>query len=155
MKLKQRAQGIIIRKDEMLFGTGLRRKRKCHYLIGGGIEDGETPEEAMHRELKEEINADGTILFKFSRQVQKNHHTFLIDIGDQKVTVGNEPDETGIPLELRELQGLEFISLKTCEKFTDVDEAYLEALIMECNDRNYFPNWYYKIKRIVDRGLII
>ncbi len=67
MKSRQRVQAIIIQDKKVLFGAGMVNEKDFrHFFIGGGIEEGESPEEAILRELREEANVDGIIVFKFS-----------------------------------------------------------------------------------------
>jgi len=65
-------------------------------LPGGGINDGEAPEAAALRELKEECRLEGRLL-KLTSAVEYGrddlHHTYLVDIGDQTPLLGDDPEK--------------------------------------------------------------
>ena len=77
-------------------------------IAGGALEFGETPEEAMKRELKEELGVSATILYPlpvvktsiwYAHELEKKEDaqiiliTYLVDIGTQNVDVSKD-DET-------------------------------------------------------------
>lgn len=93
MEQRQRVQAIIIKNNKVLFGAGmLKGKEYRHFFIGGGIEEGETPEQTIVREIREEANVDGIIIFRFKNEYKENHHTFLVKIGDQEASLGYDPE---------------------------------------------------------------
>lgn len=148
---RQRAQGIIIQNMKVLFGEGkIRENYFGHFFIGGGVEINETPEEAVLREIEEEANIKGIIVFKIE-EPSKNHHTYLIDIGKQTPVLGYDPEEEEKKRDFcdRSLQGLEYISLYDAQKFTLIDIDYFELLLKECDVRHYYSEWYNQMKIIV------
>lgn len=152
MVYRQRVQAIIIQNNKALFGSGvLKEKGYRHFFIGGGIEKGESPEEAIVRELREEANVVGTILIKFENEYKENHHTFLVDIGEQEATLGYDPEDEEVEKSsrFRTLQKLEFIPLSECDEFSLIDIMYFKILLEECNKRNYYLEWYEEMKRLV------
>ena len=113
-----------------------------HYFIGGAVEAGETPEDAIIREVMEEINVKGNIVFKFNKEIEKNSTTFLVDIRNKKPTLGYDPEEINEDLHQRTLQKLIFIPLKDKDDFTNIDINYFNVLLSECKVRNYYPKWH-------------
>lgn len=153
MGQRQRVQAIAIQNNRVLFGSGMiDEKQNRRFFIGGGIEEGETAEEAIIRELMEEANVEATIIFKFEKEYKENHHTFLVEIGEQEVSLGYDPEdeEVGKPAHLKALQKLEFIQLNQGFRFSSIDLEYFKILLEECNARSYVPEWYGKIKRLVE-----
>jgi 8-oxo-dGTP pyrophosphatase MutT (NUDIX family) len=141
----KRVQAIIIQNKSALFGCGcINReiKKYGHYFIGGRVEENESPDAAIIREIKEEANVKARIIFRFNRELHKNHITYLADIGDQRPVIGFDPEETNIKEELRTLQKLQFIKSSDIQGFTGVDIEYFKLLINECMIRNYYPDWY-------------
>ena len=59
---RDRAQSLVHRGDRILLIEHKMRGRDFYNLPGGGVEDGETPEEAALRELKEEAMVEGRII---------------------------------------------------------------------------------------------
>ena len=67
-------------------------------IPGGGIEDGETPEQAALRELKEECGLDGTIVRKLSELYNHNRTEYAFEVkvpDDQEPITGYDPEEVG------------------------------------------------------------
>jgi len=154
MKNRQRAQAIIIQNNKVLFGAGIiKGKELGHFFIGGGVEEGEGPEAAIIREIKEEANVEGEIVFKLSKEYMENHHTFLVYIGDRIVTLGYDPEEEEIEKEahLRALQRLMFIPLNEDGRFSLIDIEYFKLLLEECNTRDCFPKWHRDMEMLVKR----
>jgi 8-oxo-dGTP diphosphatase len=90
-----RAQCIVHRENQVLMVKHCQDGVAWWCLPGGGIEPGETPEQAALRELLEECCVQGKI-------VQQTGHmryapdgeaiTFLVDIGDQGPVMGSDPE---------------------------------------------------------------
>jgi ADP-ribose pyrophosphatase YjhB (NUDIX family) len=59
-KIRPNSLAIVIHKDRVLAMTGYDPVKDQHFyrLLGGGVEFGETAEEAVVREFKEELNTD-------------------------------------------------------------------------------------------------
>jgi len=136
----ERAQAIIIRNNKMLFGYGKILGELRHFFIGGRIEVGESSSETVLRELREEANVDGNIIFKFTNELQANHHTFLVDIGEAEVSLGYDPEEMYLPQEELSLKGLKWIDLENNYMFTDIDKEYFSLLMTECDRIGYDPS---------------
>ena len=86
---RDRSQAMVIRGNKILLVKHHMSGRKFFCLPGGGIEEGETPEEAAVRELKEESGVEGRIIRKLSIQFKPDNrgevHTFLIRIPEDAV----------------------------------------------------------------------
>lgn len=149
-----RAQAIIIRGSEVLFGYGRIGNREGHFFIGGGIEEGESPCEAVLREIEEETNVKGKVVFQLGREYIDKHHTFLVDIGTQECTLGYDPEEVEVEKSNRALQKLVWIPLKKREQFTEIDLEHFKILASDCEKLNFSPNWLKEVKELIeiDRG---
>ena len=72
--------------------------RVFYSIPGGGIEDGESPEQAAIRELKEECGLDGTIVRKLTELYNndRTEHVFEVKVPDnQEPITGYDPEESG------------------------------------------------------------
>lgn len=148
--MRVRAQAIIVRDEKMLFAYGITSHNELrHSFIGGGVEVGETPSHAVLRELREEAQVNGDIIFQFSHLPDDCHRTFLVDIGEQECVLGNDPEEASLSIENRSLKSLLWIDLKDIRLFTDIDKAYCGQLYAECQKRSYCPPWLNLIEAIV------
>lgn len=123
---RDRSQAIVIREDKILLVKHEMFGRIFFCLPGGGIEEGETPEEAALRELKEEGGVDGEIVRKLSIQYKPDNrgevYTFLIHVPEDAVAVkGNDPE---LAEEEQTIISVEWLSL---DEIGEVDRAYLWA----------------------------
>jgi len=77
-----RATAVIIKDDLILLIHRFFNNKEYFALPGGGVEEGETPEQAVIREIKEETSFDARInkkLWEFYQDYDKRiHHYFLI-----------------------------------------------------------------------------
>ena len=107
-----RYQGAIIRNDQILLIKQRYHKDGIHYWIipGGGREEGETEEECVKREIKEETNLD-VVVEKFLLNIPGNinnfypfYKTYLCKPISDDAKPGSEPElESGIGDEISEV----------------------------------------------------
>lgn len=140
---RRRAQAIIVRDNKMLFAYGyLKSKGESRYhFVGGGIEEGESDEEAVLRELKEETGVCGKIIFRFTKELKNHHATFLIDIGEAECSLGYDPEDKDVPVEKRGLQALKWIDLSKERRFNDYDRAYFRLILDQCEEMKMNFEW--------------
>lgn len=143
-----RVQAIVCRDGRFLFGYSHRGPK--HFFLGGAIERGESPEVAVLRELREEANVEGTVLFRFMDEPFPQHITYLVDIGIGQPTLGLDPEEAGLSPAERGLQALLWISPSQPEQLTPIDRQYLRALIRECRLRRYEPPWVANVEGVLE-----
>lgn len=119
---RDRSQAIVIRNGKILLLEETVEGRVFYSIPGGGIENGETPEQAAVRELEEETNLVGRINRKLSVQYKSDNrgevHTFLIDVDDDM-----EPSK-GIDPEL-EVQVITGVAWKSLSELSEIDRMYL------------------------------
>jgi ADP-ribose pyrophosphatase YjhB (NUDIX family) len=97
MEHKNAAVCLVIRNKKILMVTHKYGEIEHHSLPGGGIEVGETPENAAIRELWEECGVRGVIIKKLSETAMAFGenifwHSFLVDIGNQEPKPGLDPE---------------------------------------------------------------
>lgn len=77
---KDRASGVILKDNEVLLIHRIREGKEYWVLPGGGVEKNETAEEALNREMSEELKIKlkaKTFLFKLE-DIGRFEHYFLI-----------------------------------------------------------------------------
>jgi 8-oxo-dGTP diphosphatase len=149
---RTRVQAIVIQNDRVLFGYG----RGYHFFLGGGLENGETPEQGALRELKEEANVSGMILFAIPEPAPPDalasdydaYFTFLVDIGSQTPRLGYDPEETDMA-DAISLAGLEMIPLDRVESLTQIDIDYFKSVVLQCRRKNLDFPWLDKMEKLI------
>jgi inorganic pyrophosphatase len=125
MEYKGRAQCLVIRENKILMVKHKQGNDEWYCSPGGGIEKGETPEQAAIRELYEECNVKGTIIKKTSVYVDpcddnNFFYSFHVDIGNQTPCLGDDPEES----KTHSLVEVRWMSLN---ELSEVDRAFLWA----------------------------
>ena len=134
-----RAQAIVIRENKILMIKHKEITLEYWCLPGGGINEGENPEEATLRELKEECNVDGKIIRQtsiiFFNETDR-HYTYLVDIDEQIPRIGYDPE---LKSDQQIISDMQWLSLK---EIPERDRCYLwssgligiESFINEINN---------------------
>lgn len=121
---RDRSQSMVIRGNRILLVEHELFGRDFFNLPGGGIEEGETPEEAALRELSEECNVEGTVVrpltIEYKPDMESRVYTFLVEIPEEAVA------EKGIDPELSEAeQSIVGVKWMRLDEIAERDRAYL------------------------------
>jgi 8-oxo-dGTP pyrophosphatase MutT (NUDIX family) len=87
--MRHTSRAIIIRNKRLLLVTG--HNADYYWTPGGSVEEGESPEQALHREVQEELGAK-IVSSKWYMTFQYNTQlvtVFTVEMGDDFI-VGNE-----------------------------------------------------------------
>jgi ADP-ribose pyrophosphatase YjhB (NUDIX family) len=121
-----RVQAIVVRDGRVLMVRHREGGEEYWCLPGGRPETGETPEEGVLRELREECNVEGIVVRQTcyaQDPYAQGTHSFLVDIGDQTPSLGHDPERAegrDVPI-LLDVQWL-----RLCE-IPERDRAFLWA----------------------------
>lgn len=121
---RDRSQSMVIRGDKILLVEHELFGRDFFNLPGGGIEEGETPEQAALRELSEECNVDGTVVrpltVEYKPDMVSRVYTFLVEIPEGAQAVkGIDPE---LAMEEQSIVGVKWLGL---DEIPERDRAYL------------------------------
>ena len=125
MKERSRSVAIIVRDGKILMERVVYFGRGFHTVPGGGIEEGETPEQAVIRELKEECGLDGKILrplVTIHKASGSAEYSFEIEIPEgQEAITGYDPEEDSEDPPLKEVLWM------SLDEISEKDRAFLWA----------------------------
>ena len=91
-------------------------------IPGGGIEKGETPEQAAIRELKEECGLDGTIVKKLAEVYSNGRTEYAFEVSvpeDQNAIKGYDPEE---PIDNQPIKDVCWMALN---EMSEKDRAFM------------------------------
>ena len=124
---KSRSVAIVIRDGKILM------ERLCYKdanngneffsIPGGGIEEGETPEQTALRELKEECGLDGTIVKPLAIIYSHGRKEYSFEVSvpeDQQAITGYDPEEAG-----SENPPLREVVWKSLNEISEKDRSFL------------------------------
>lgn len=100
--MRIRAGGILIQDDKILLMHRIKEKdgiiNEYYVIPGGGVESGETLDDTIIREIKEEIGIDVEVIDKDPRYVFQNdesiHYYKMIKLIGGKIGTGTGPEFT-------------------------------------------------------------
>jgi len=119
---RSRSTAIVIRDGKILMERVFYFGREFFTVPGGGIEAGETPEQAALRELKEECCVDGTIIRPLAVQYKAGGAEYSFEVSipeDQEPVTGSDPEEPGDDPPLKEVLWMKL------EEISEKDRAFL------------------------------
>lgn len=121
---RDRSQAMVIRGDQILLVEHHLFGRDFCTLPGGGVEEGEIPEQAAVRELSEECCVSGSIVrpltVEYKPDMESRVYTFLVEIPDDA-----QPAK-GIDPELpADEQSIVAVSWRRLNEIPERDRAYL------------------------------
>lgn len=121
---RDRSQSMVIRGDRILLVEHKLFGRDFYTLPGGGIEEGETPEQAAVRELAEECNVTGSIIrpltIEYKPDNESRVYTFLVEIPEEvEPAKGIDPE---LPTDEQSIVG---VGWRRLDEIPERDRAYL------------------------------
>lgn len=124
---KNRSVAIVIRDGKILMERlcykDANNGKEFFSVPGGGIEEGETPEQAAIRELKEECGLDGTIVKPLAVIYSHGRKEYSFEVSvpeDQQAITGYNPEEAG-----SDNPPLREVVWKSLNEISEKDRAFL------------------------------
>ena len=91
--MSQRAAGVIIKDNKILLMRRIKNNQEYYVFPGGGVEKGESAEEAAIREIKEELSLDikiDKLLFEIENQGRQEYYYLIKEFSGQPWLGGEE-----------------------------------------------------------------
>ncbi len=139
---RSRSQAIVVRGDRILMVKHTMEGRDFYCLPAGGIEAGESPEDAALRELFEEAGVRGRILQRTASCLKADResevHSFWVEIPENAVALpGLDPE---LSPEKQTITGVAWMRL---EELSQLDQIYLW-----CSGLKTIPVFYEKLNQM-------
>lgn len=120
---RSRSVAIVVRDGKILMERVVYFGREFYTVPGGGIEEGETPEQAVLRELQEECGLEGRIIRPLAVQYKQNgsaEYSFEVAVSeDQEAITGYDPEESTEEPPLKEVLWM------SLDEISEKDRAFL------------------------------
>lgn len=121
---RNRSQAIVVREDRILMVKHTMDGRDFYCLPGGGVDEGEKPEEAALRELLEEACVKGSIVQRTTVRLKPDResevYSFWVEISDTaEPAPGVDPELT------QEAQTITGVAWMRLEEMSVLDQIYL------------------------------
>lgn len=120
--MRDRSVVFVIRDKKILMEKLCYGGRTFYSIPGGGIEDGETPEQAAIRELKEECGLDGVITKKLAvlYNNDRTEYSFEVSVPENQVAIkGYDPEEPKDDQSIKEVLWMDL------SEMSEKDRAFL------------------------------
>ena len=144
--MRERACAIVLSENKLMFMKQVAHGKTHRVFVGGAIEDGETSEQAILREIMEEANVDAQILFgPVIVDEFHNNHVFVVDIARQIPTIGYDPE---LPVDKQVLKGIEWADItdNLCV-FNEIDMKFVSKILSEARNQGINARWMEKLKK--------
>jgi 8-oxo-dGTP pyrophosphatase MutT (NUDIX family) len=131
-----RATAVIIKDGMILLIHRLRDGEEYFVLPGGGVEEGESIEEATIREVKEETSFDAKInkkLWEFSNEYNGNikmHYFYLVTDFSGELKLGGEEAEQNSPENHYELEWHKLDKIQNLPLYPEIVKEKLKELLV-------------------------
>ncbi|MCQ2423080.1 MAG: NUDIX domain-containing protein [Lachnospiraceae bacterium] len=120
--MRDRSVAFVVRDGKILMERLTYGGRTFYSIPGGGIEDGETPEQAAIRELKEECGLDGVIVKPLAIVYARDwkEYSFEVQVSkEQEAIKGYDPEE---PVDQQAIKEVRWMSLR---EMSEKDRAFM------------------------------
>ncbi|MDK1024330.1 MAG: NUDIX hydrolase [Gammaproteobacteria bacterium] len=132
--MRDRACGAVIVDKQILMVRHVQDGRDFWTLPGGGIEQGETPEVAVAREIREETGLEleaKELLFDYEYSQGKTFcYLMTPPAPDHLVRLGSDPEQSHLPKGERSLQNVAWHSIRSKRSDLQVSQV-IECLGIE------------------------
>lgn len=143
----KKVQAILIKDSKILVVQTIKNQyMHRNYFITGVVNENESAEDAIKRELKEQLDLHCHVTFQFSKEIYNQTATFLIDLSEKEMDLNYDTAAIKNFNKDSSIISVKWIDLREKMNFEYGEIQYIKLLAQECMQKSYTAPWFQIIE---------